>query len=248
MKTILITGCSSGFGLETAKLFLSKGWKVIATMRKPDESLFPKSENLKILALDVTNAESIEKAIALAGKIDVLVNNAGIGLLSPVESTDMETIRSIFETNTFGTIAMTKAVIPQFRERREGMVINVTSTVTLVPLTLLSVYSASKAAVNWFTESIALELAPFNIKMRLVLPGLSPETKFAENAGPLMKSQTEYNDLMNGVMDGFKDVKEITKASDVAEKIWSVANGPDSQMRNPAGVDAVMWAKEMKYI
>ena len=197
MKTILITGCSSGFGLETANFFLEKGWKVIATMRKPDESLFPKSANLRVLALDVTHPESIATVIKVAGPIDVLVNNAGIGLLNPVESTDMEVIRQVFETNTFGTMAMTKAVIPQMRERRSGMIINVTSTVTLKSLLLLAAYTASKAAVNAFTESVALELEPFNVKMRLVLPGLAPATSFAENARPLMNSQPEYMSLMN---------------------------------------------------
>lgn len=248
MKTILITGCSSGFGLETAKLFQEKGWNVIATMRKPDESLFTKSQNLKVMALDVTNPESIASLVNSLGPIDVLVNNAGIGLLSPVESTDMEIIRSVFETNTLGTIAMTKVVLPQMRERKSGMVINVTSTVTLKPLLLLAAYTASKAAVNAFTESVALELEPFNVKMRLVLPGLAPSTSFAENARPTTTSQPEYMPLMNSVFEGFKDVKEVTEARDVANKIWEVATNPDSSMRNPAGADALSVAREMKYI
>lgn len=248
MKTILITGCSSGFGLETAKFFLDKGWKVIATMRRPKEGLFPQSDNLRILPLDVTKAESISKVIAEAGPIDVLVNNAGIGLLAPVESTDMKDIRDVFETNTLGTIAMTQAVLPQFRERRSGMIINVTSTVTVKPLLLLAAYTASKSAVNAFTESLALELEPFNVKVRLVLPGLAPTTNFTENALPRMHVHEAYKQQVDSVFQGFKDVTEVTHARDVAEKIWEVANDPDSRMRNPAGKDAVTWAKATGYI
>ena len=178
MKTILITGCSSGFGLEIARYFLAHDWKVIATMRKPREDVLPRSENLRVLALDVTDPESIRQAVEAAGPIDVLVNNAGIGLLNAVEGTPMETAREIFETNTLGTIAMTQAVLPQFRQHKAGVVVNVTSSVTVKSLHLLSIYTASKAAVNAFTESLALELEQFNVRVRIVLPGRAPETKF----------------------------------------------------------------------
>src|SRR6201996_6056580 len=126
MKTILIHGCSSGFGLETAKYFLDRDWKVIATMRTPREDVLPRSENLRVLSLDVTDPESLRHAVEAAGPIDVLVNNAGIGFLNAVEGTPMETVREIFETNTLGTIAMTQAVLPQFRQRKAGVVVNVT--------------------------------------------------------------------------------------------------------------------------
>ncbi len=182
MKTVLITGCSSGFGLETARYFLEHDWKVIATMRTPREDVLPRSEHLRVLALDVTDPHSIRQAIEAAGPIDVLVNNAGIGMLGALEGTPMETARSVFETNTLGTIAMTQAVLPQFRQRKAGTVVNVTSSVTLKSLALLSVYTASKAAINAFTESLALELQPFNIRVSLVLPGRAPETRFGENA------------------------------------------------------------------
>lgn len=195
MKTILITGCSSGFGREIAKHFLTRGWKVVATMRKPDPSVLPVSENLRILALDVTDAGSIDAVIREAGPIDALVNNAGIGLLNSVEGTPMDRVREIFETNTFGTIAMTQAVAPQFRERQAGVIVNVTSTVTLRPLLLLSIYTASKAAVNAFTESLALELQPFNIRCRVVLPGQAPTTKFADNARSRMLEIPEPSTL-----------------------------------------------------
>ncbi|MEO8777740.1 MAG: SDR family NAD(P)-dependent oxidoreductase, partial [Rhodanobacter sp.] len=113
MQTILITGCSSGFGLETARHFLDRDWQVIATMRTPREDVLPRSESLRVLALDVTDPASIRQAIESAGPLDVLVNNAGIGAAAPAELTPMALLRDLFETNTFGTIAMTQAVLPQ---------------------------------------------------------------------------------------------------------------------------------------
>ena len=179
MDTVLITGCSSGYGLETARYFLDRDWNVIATMRTPSDVL-PPAPRLRVLPLDVTDPERIRRTLEAAGPIDVLVNNAGIGLISAFESTSLETVREIFETNTFGTMALVRAVLPEFRERKSGVIVNVTSTVTLRPLLLLSVYTASKAAINAFTESLALELETFNIRVRLVLPGASSETRFGE--------------------------------------------------------------------
>ena len=153
MKTVLITGCSSGYGLETARRFHAQGWNVIATMRTPREDLLPKSERLRVLALDVTRPESIAAALQAAGPIDVLVNNAGIGALGAFEATPMETVRELFETNTLGVMAMTQAVLPQFRERRSGVVVNVTSSVTLARMPLVAAYTATKMAIAGFTAS-----------------------------------------------------------------------------------------------
>ena len=151
MPTVLLTGCSTGFGLEIARSFLERDWNVVATMRNPQDNQLPPSERLRVLPLDVTDQASIDAAVAEAGKIDVLVNNAGFGWLNAAEGTSMDMTRRLFETNTFGPIAMTRAVLPQFRERRSGVIVNVTSSTTLKPLPLLSAYTASKAAVNAFT-------------------------------------------------------------------------------------------------
>ena len=244
MQTVLITGCSSGFGLETARYFLARDWKVIATMRTPRHDLLPASDNLRVLALDVTDATSIREAVAAAGPIDVLVNNAGIGMLGALEGTSMETAHAVFETNTFGTMAMTQAVIPQFRERKAGVIVNVTSTVTLRPLHLLSVYTASKVAVNAFTESLALELEPFNVRATLVLPGRAPDTSFGANTGTRMggSAPDDYNDFVQGVFAKFGEPSKITTADDVAEGIWRAVTDDHAPMRIPAGADAVEWA------
>lgn len=241
MKTVLITGCSSGFGLETARYFLERDWNVIATMRTPRHDVLPASDKLRVLALDVTDAASIREALAAAGPIDVLVNNAGIGMLGALEGTSMETVRELFETNTFGTIAMTQAVLPQFRERKAGVVVNVTSTVTLRPLHLLSAYTASKAAVNAFTESLALELEQFNVRATLVLPGRAPTTSFGENGRARMKDTIPeaYASIAGQIFKGWSESTEpVTESQDVAEAVWRAATDPTCPIRLPAGADA----------
>ena len=245
MKTVLITGCSSGFGLETARYFLDRDWKVVATMRTPREDVLPRSEHLRVLALDVADPESIRQAVEAAGPIDVLVNNAGIGMLNALEGTSMDIAREIFETNTLGTIAMTQAVLPQFRQRKAGVIVNVTSSVTLRSLPLLSVYTASKAAVNAFTESLALELQQFNIRVHLVLPGRAPETRFGENARSRMQSgfPDAYAGLVQRVFAGWETSTAITRAEDVAEAVWRAANDPSCPVRTAAGADAVALAE-----
>ncbi|PMS18510.1 short-chain dehydrogenase/reductase [Trinickia dabaoshanensis] len=241
MKTVLITGCSSGFGLEIARYFLARDWKVVATMRTPREDALPPSENLRVLPLDVANAESIRRVVEAAGPIDVLVNNAGIGVLNALEGTSMEIAREVFETNTLGTIAMTQAFLPQFRQRKAGVIVNVTSSVTLRSLPLLSVYTASKAAVNAFTESLALELAPFNVRATLVLPGRAPETRFGENAQPRMRNgfPEPYADLAQRIFKEWEQSTAITRSIDVAEAVWRAANDASCPMRLAAGEDAV---------
>jgi NADP-dependent 3-hydroxy acid dehydrogenase YdfG len=240
MSTIFITGCSSGFGLETAHYFLDQDWTVIASMRSPREDLLPASERLHIVALDVTDDESIARAVSAAGPIDVLVNNAGVGVLNALEAVSIASTRELFETNTIGTIAMTKAVVPQFRERKSGVIVNVSSAVTLMPLPLLSVYTATKAAVNAFTESLAFELEAFNVRVRLVLPGRAPDTRFGENAQPHMGGgfPEPYAGLAQQIFAGMQQSSEVTLARDVAEAVWQAANDPASPMRIPAGADA----------
>lgn len=247
MKTVLITGCSSGFGLDTAKHFLEQGWKVVATMRTPRRDLLPASDNLLVLPLDVTNDESVRNAVDLAGPIDVLVNNAGIGWLNALEGTSIDTTRSIFETNTFGTMRMIDAVLPQFRERQAGLIINVTSSVTMKPLPLLSVYTASKAAVNAFTESLALELAPFGIAVKIVLPGAAPDTSFGTTALSRLRENggfpAAYAEFADGVIAGMRaSGAPRTQSSDVAEAVWRAANDESLPIRIPAGADAVALA------
>lgn len=240
MKTVLITGCSSGFGHEIARLFLERDWNVIATMRTPDAGLFAPSPRLRLLALDVTDDASIQTALAAAGPVDALVNNAGIGVLYPLEAISMASARAVFAANTLGTIAMTRAVLPAMRAQGAGTIVNVTSTTTLTPLPLLSVYTASKAAVNAFTESLALELEPLGIRARLVLPGRSPGTSFGANARSHMAAPAPeaYAPLLAKVLAGPGGDAPLTQARDVAEAVWRAVTDAAAPMRIPAGADA----------
>jgi len=240
MKTVMITGASTGFGLETAKYFLAKGWQVVATMRSPKPDNFSESPNLRVVKLDVTDPESIERAVESIGPVDVLVNNAGVGLLSIVEGTPMETIREIFETNTLGTIAMTHAMLAHFRDQRSGVIVNVTSATTYQPHPLLAVYTASKAAVNAFSESLALELAQFNVRIKLVIPGRAPETPFSKNAQSRMEGAfpEAYSGFVEGIFGRMGEASMVTHPADVAEAIWQAATDPNVPLRLPAGADA----------
>lgn len=245
MKTVLITGCSSGYGLETARYFLSKGWNVIATMRAPREGVLPNSPSLRILSLDVTDQKSIEAAIKSAGSIDVLVNNAGIGVVGAFEATPLSHIRKIFDTNTFGVMAMTQAVIPQMRERRSGVIVNVTSSATLASFPLAAAYTASKQAIEGFTGSLAHELKHFNIQVKLVEPGYAPTTRFAQNTEVRVEDliPEAYANFAAPIFEQFAKPAMTTKEIDVAEAIWQAVNDTTGKLRFPAGADAVALAQ-----
>lgn len=245
MKTVLITGCSSGYGLETARYFLAQGWNVIATMRVPREDILPPSERLRVLALDVTKPESVAAAIEASGPIDVLVNNAGIGVVGAFEATPMATTREVFETNTFGVMVMMQAVVPQFRERRSGVIVNVTSSVTLAAMPLAGVYTASKMAIEGLTGSVAFELAAFNVRVKLVEPGYAPTTRFAENGGARIQGliPDAYMPFAQPIFAAFAKPAAVTTEADVAEVVWRAANDLSEQLRFPAGPDAVALAQ-----
>ncbi|WP_176085282.1 SDR family oxidoreductase [Martelella sp. HB161492] len=244
MKTVLITGTSSGYGHETALHFLAKGWNVIATMRNPRSEGFPVSDRLRLLPLDVTRPDSIAAAIAAADGIDVLVNNAGIGVVGAFEATPMAHIRKVFETNTFGTMAMTQSVIPAMRARGGGVIVNVTSSATLAPMPLAAAYTASKQAIEGFTGSLAHELAAFGIAAKLVEPGYAPTTRFAANTDiPVMDLIPEaYAAFAGPIFAGYASPALTTRESDVAAAIWQAATDGTARLRYPAGADAIQLA------
>lgn len=240
MPRILITGCSSGFGQSIATRFLHEGWEVIATMRTPDPQGLPASDRLRILPLDVTQWPSIAAAVAEAGPIDALVNNAGVGMLNVLEGADPEKTRQLFDINVLGTMAMTRAVMPGMRQRRKGVVVNISSSVTLRPLPALSIYSASKAAVNAFTMSFALEAAEFGVRAHLVLPGSAPETSFGKNAVARMGMDVPdaYGEFVTAYLQSLRAATERTSARDVADTVWRAVTDVDAPMILPAGADA----------
>ena len=245
MNTVLITGCSSGYGLETARYFHQQGWNVIATMRQPRSDILPRSDRVRVLPLDVTDEHSIAAAIDAAGPIDALVNNAGIGVVGAFEATPLSHIRKLFETNMFGVMAMTQAVIPQMRERRSGAIINVTSSVTLAPMPLAAAYTASKQAIEGFTGSLAHELGYFGIRAKLVEPGYGPTTRFAQNTDIRVEDliPADYAAFARPIFEGFANPALTTREVDVAQAIWAAVNDASEQLRFPAGEDAVALAR-----
>ncbi|MCA9655114.1 MAG: SDR family oxidoreductase [Myxococcales bacterium] len=244
MKTVLITGCSSGYGLQTARCFHDRGWSVVATMRAPRPELLPSSERMRVIALDVTEPERITEVVAACEPIDVLVNNAGIGLFGAFEATPMATVREVFETNTFGMMAMAQAVIPGFRARRSGTIVNVTSTVAMVPMPLVAAYTASKTAIEGFSTSLALELAEHGIRVKLVQPGYGPSTSFAKNGQGRMEGllPEPYADLARRSFEAIGGLDAVTTPEDVAEGVYRAALDASPTMRFPAGADAVALA------
>ncbi|WP_282946760.1 MULTISPECIES: SDR family oxidoreductase [unclassified Sphingopyxis] len=241
MKTILITGSSSGYGLETARHFLARNWNVVATMRTPRLDLFDTSDRLRVLALDVTDADSIALAIELAGPIDVLVNNAGIGLFGALEHSPMAKIRDVYATNTLGTIAMTQAVIPQMRERGSGTIINVTSSATLAPFPLAAAYTGSKTAIQGFTGSLAHELAPLGMSVKLVEPGYGPTTAFAANTDIKLEDvlPEPYGSYAAPILAGMAEPALFTTEGDVAKAVWAAVHDTSGRSHFPAGADAL---------
>lgn len=246
MPRILITGCSTGFGQAIATKFLDQGWEVIATMRSPSATGLPKSDLLQVLALDVTDADSVAAAVAAAGPVDALVNNAGVGMLNVLEGADIAKARELFEINVLGVMAMTRAVMPAMRERQNGVVVNISSSVTLRPLPALSIYTASKAALNAFTESFALEAEEFGVRARLVLPGSAPSTSFGRNAVARMGMDIPeaYRPFVQAYFESMQSSKEKTEATDVAEAVWRAVTDDTTPMKLPAGADAESWFRE----
>ncbi len=171
-QVVLITGASSGIGAAIANFLHEKGYTVYGTSRNPSKN---PSTAFNMLALDVTQVSSmqnaVEKLIAQEGKIDYLINNAGMGITGPIEETPTQEIRRVFETNYFGALEMIKAVIPTMRKQRSGMVINITSIAGYMGLPYRGIYSATKGALGITSEAYRMELKEFNVKMTTVAPG-----------------------------------------------------------------------------
>ena len=249
-STVLITGCSSGFGKATAALFLARGWQVVATMRSPKPGLFADNDRLFVTSLDVTNPQSVSDAIAQGiarfGKLDVFVNNAGIGLFGAHEVMPDEVIRQVFETNTFGVMTANRAIIPHLRERGAGTIINVTSSAGIAPMPLVAAYTASKYAIEGFSESLAYELGLFGVRVKIVEPGLAPTTSFAANSGDRCDNRipAAYADYAGSYLQSMREYPTAyTSEADVAEAVFVAATDGKDTLRYPAGADSVMLAE-----
>lgn len=250
-KTVLVTGTSSGYGKAIASHFLERGWNVVATMRRPDRSVFTAvTDRLTLLPLDVTSPDSIAAAIADGvagfGAIDVLVNNAGIGLASAFEATPDAVIREVFETNIFGVMATCRAIIPQMRRQGHGVIVNLTSSAAIGPMPLVAAYTASKSAVEGFTESLSYELRQFGIEARLVEPGYAPTTNFSANGASRMQGliPAEYGAFAQAFFAKMANYPTAyCTEEEVAEATFAAATYAGHQLRFPAGPDTRMLAE-----
>ena len=247
MQTILITGSSSGYGHETALYFHERGWRVIATMRHPKPGILPPSDRIVLQALDVTNPASIAACVAAAGPVDVLVNNAGLGLVGAFEATPLDYIRRIYDTNTFGVMAMTQAALPGFRARSSGVIVNVTSSAVLAPSPYTAAYTSSKAAIEALSRCLALELEPLGIRIKLIEPGHGPATQFAANAFYDIEDliPAAYQQYARPIFEAFAQPAATTRAIDVAETIWAAVHDSSNRLQFPAGPDALaLWERQ----
>jgi NAD(P)-dependent dehydrogenase (short-subunit alcohol dehydrogenase family) len=241
-KTIFITGASSGLGKSTAKLFQSKGWRVIGTMRNPENKTeLNKLKDVILLPLDVSNQDQIISVIEKVNhlySVDVVMNNAGYGLIGVLESLDDEQIQRQITTNLLGVIRVSKAFTSHFRERRSGMFINITSTFGLIGFPMCSVYSATKFAIDGFSESMAYELAQFGIQVKVIAPG-GMQTDFAVRSMETGQHDA-YEKLTAEVSKGYSPEKigNYTKVEDIAEIVYQSATDNKNQLRYVAGNDA----------
>jgi short-subunit dehydrogenase len=244
-KTVLITGSSTGIGKATAAYFQVYGWNVAATMRRPElETELTELENVKCIALDVIDETSINSAIAETietfGGIDVVVNNAGYGILGAFEATSTEKIRRQFDTNVFGLMSVTRAILPYFRDKRSGMIINVASTGGRMTWPLASLYHGTKWAVEGFSESLGYELRQFGIKVKIIEPGAirtdfhGRSQDFAEQEGLLA-----YDEYVNRVMPNLQENGAKAPGPEVvAEVIYKAAIDTSNRIRYQAGSGA----------
>jgi len=241
----LITGCSTGFGRELTRQLLSRGQRVVATARNPaalDE--FASHPGALVALLDVTVPEQIKAAVALAvtqfGGIDVLVNNAGYGYLAALEEGEDEEVRAMFETNVFGLVNMTKAVLPGMRDRRSGHIVNISSMGGLIGFPGIGYYNASKFAVEGLSEALAKEVEPLGIRVRLVEPGMI-KTDFGGRSFDFAMEErlSDYASTVEAMGRLFgKLASDPSPPEVVAEVVWAAANEAGDTLRYRAGADA----------
>jgi len=246
-KTVLITGSSTGIGRASAIKFQKEGWNVIATMRSPEkETELQNLENVLVARLDVQDLDSInqaiEKGIAEFGKIDVVVNNAGYGLMGSFESANRESIQRQYDVNVFGLFDVTRAALPHFRENKSGMFINISSVGGRITFPLISLYHSTKFAVEGFSESLHYELESVGIKVKIVEPG-GVATDFGGRSLDFQHDEalSDYNPFVGKFMEAFQsamDPANMSTADLIADIIFTAATDGSNQLRYIAGADA----------
>ncbi len=243
--TILITGASTGIGKATALLFHQQGWNVVATMRSPEKATeLNELANVLCLPLDVTEvatiAAAIEAAIERFGAIDVIVNNAGYALIGAFEACELADIRKQFETNVFGLMAVTQAILPHFRQRQQGILVNVASIGGHLAFPLYSPYHATKWAVEGFSESLQYELRQFGIKVKIIEPGPIKTDFYSRSLSVAAKpGLTAYDSYIQRLLPQFNQAGDAGSPPEVTAKaIYKAATDGTEKLRYPAGGNA----------
>ncbi|WP_262271357.1 MULTISPECIES: SDR family oxidoreductase [Microvirga] len=247
-RTVLMTGASTGFGEATARLFASRGWNVIATMRRPEAgAALAALDNVLVTRLDVQDQASIDAAVAAGiarfGRLDVLVNNAGFGLFGVFEGTSRDKIREQFDVNLFGLMDVTRAVLPHLRANRAGVIVNVSSGAGVFALPMISLYCASKFALEGFSESLSYELASLGIAVKIVEPGGVTSTRFGRRSGEEAARSmvpSDYEPFVRGaqaVFAGLRAARADATSEEVAEVIWTAATDGTDRLRYVATDD-----------
>jgi len=247
-KSVFITGCSSGIGRATAFYFQQQGWQVVATMRSPEkEKELNQLENVLVEMLDVTSQSSIgtaiENAIRKFGRIDVLVNNAGIGSYVIFEEADEDVIREAFEVNTFGTMWVIRGMLPHFRKNRSGRIINVTSTMPQLGAPLTSLYCTTKMAIEGLSRALYYELMPLGIRVILVQPGSTKSNIEMQHDFPDRVKNEAYLPVSTAATEGFKHrfgTESIAPPEVPARVIYQAAVSRSRRFRFVSGRDAKM--------
>ena len=253
MKTILITGASSGIGKATALHFQSAGWNVIATMRDPSAGAeLGALDHVLVTRLDVTDGGSITSAVAEGlsrfGRIDVLLNNAGYGAYGPLEAFSSERIRRQFDTNVIGLLEVTKAVLPHMRANRSGTIVNISSIGGQITFPLGTLYHGTKFAVEGLSEALHYELEPLGIKVRIVEPGMI-RTDFGGRSFDFAMDETftDYAPTAKAMGRLFGKLASDPSAPEVvADVIWQAVNATGDRLRFRAGQDADALIEERK--
>ena len=252
-KTVLITGCSSGFGKLAAKTFDAHGWNVVATMRSPESEIdLANSKTMLVTRLDIRNPDNIDTVVRATidrfGSIDALVNNAGYGGYGLFEQASDGDIRAMFETNVFGAMEMMRAVLPLMRKAGRGTIVNVTSMAGHMALPGNAIYSASKHALIGLTEAMALEYKPLGIGIFSVAPGAYPTTRFTNNTdkrvetgdAQLVAYSTQLREQINAVGEQMANQSgRVADPQEVADRIYACVTS-NMPVHNPTGADAEM--------
>ncbi|TCL75550.1 SDR family oxidoreductase [Rhizobium sp. BK251] len=251
-KTVLITGCSSGLGKSAARFFASRGWNVVATMRRPQPDLASEHpDRILVQALDVSDPASVEAAFDAAtrrfGDLHAVVNNAGITMVSIFEATPESAVRQIFETNVFGVMNVVREAVPRLRKQGGGTIVNVTSGVGIAAMPLLSLYVASKQAVEGLSESLSYELESQKIRMKIVESGAIRTTNFTASGMALSQQAPvpeSYKDYFNHALQSMLDYPfPSTEEQAVVETVYRAATDPSNRLRYIVGPDVEEYAR-----